>query len=78
MKTWTKPQLIQLLRRSPEEAVLVACKTGATGTGPETYAGACGSTPGLHSPGLGSCGPVAPSGHINAFICASCNAQTLS
>jgi hypothetical protein len=78
MKTWTTPQLIQLLRSTPEEAVLTACKTGQTGTGPETYASACNRMADFNGPGLASCGPVAPSGHINALICSSCSAPTAS
>jgi len=78
MKTWTRPQLIQLLRSSPEEAVLAACKTSQTGTGPRTEATFCNTMAVFGPPGLGSCGPVAPSGHINALICAACSAPTAS
>jgi len=30
-KTWAKPQLIVLVRGKPEESVLLACKTPASG-----------------------------------------------
>jgi hypothetical protein len=30
MKSWEKPKLVVLARSEPEEAVLLACKTGTT------------------------------------------------
>lgn len=30
---WMKPELIEVVRRKPEESVLAACKTAATGGG---------------------------------------------
>ena len=42
-KPWTRPELIVLVRGRPEEAVLVTCKEGFTGskTGPSNGDTAC-------------------------------------
>ena len=39
---WESPQLIALVRGTPEEAVLVACKTFMLAGGPLVGASACG------------------------------------
>jgi hypothetical protein len=39
-KLWQKPQLIVLVRNKPEEAVLLACKNGAS-PGPNSGSGTC-------------------------------------
>jgi hypothetical protein len=43
-KRWITPQLVSLVRGTPEEAVLQNCKDGSNGTGPSVSANACGIT----------------------------------
>ena len=33
-KEWVQPELIVLMRRKPEEGILLACKEGFEGSGP--------------------------------------------
>jgi hypothetical protein len=40
-KKWTKPGLIILEIKKPEEHVLLFCKTGLPGQGPEGFFGTC-------------------------------------
>ena len=40
-RAWSKPELIVLVRRGPEEAVLVACKNALVGSGLATTQGNC-------------------------------------
>ena len=46
--SWSKPELIALVRESPAESVLSMCKTGAGGSGPSgpnDYDGYCYDVP---------------------------------
>jgi hypothetical protein len=83
-RTWTTPQLVELVRGTPEEAVLIACKTaglpgaGLSGTAasPSTAAFGCMQTP---TAPVGSCGPSAPNGSLSAVVaCVSCNTAASS
>jgi hypothetical protein len=40
-KRWEKPLLISLANKTPEEQVLLFCKTGQVGQGPDGYFGTC-------------------------------------
>ena len=44
-KTWSKPELIVLVRGKPEEAVLVACKGFVQTTGDSTSNNSCHTCP---------------------------------
>lgn len=43
-KEYKRPELIVLTRTKPEEHVLLFCKTGEVGQGPDGYFGACTGT----------------------------------
>ena len=72
-KTWLTPQLVELVRGTPEEAVLTTCKSVEAGTNPHGSFSGCRSVPA----GAG-CGPVAPTGHINAITCQPCSGESSS
>ena len=40
-KLWEKPNLVVLIRSRPEESVLVHCKLGYTGGGPDSRVQGC-------------------------------------
>ena len=50
-KVWSTPLLVELVRGAPEEAVLITCKAGLTGSGlgdpasPASTYGTCTTTP---------------------------------
>jgi len=63
--TWNTPELIVIVRRRPEEAVLGNCKTHVIDTGPHTDAGVFGySCMGDNQQGAGSLPACA--GHSNS------------
>ena len=72
-KTWLTPQLVELVRGTPEEAVLTVCKSGELETHPHGGFLGCQNVPAGPS-----CGPVAPTGHINADVCSPCSGQSCS
>ena len=72
--TWSRPQLIQLVRGSPEDAVLTTCKTDLAGQYPSGFYTGCNHL----GDGGPACGPAAPTGHINAFLCQACSAPVSS
>jgi len=43
-KKWDAPQLLVLVRRNPQEAVLTGCKTATTGSGENATADNCSDT----------------------------------
>ncbi len=51
--TWTKPQLITLVRGTPEEAVLIACKLATPGQSAPNFVGTACICP--TGDGAGSC-----------------------
>ena len=71
---WSTPQLVELARSDPQEAVLIACKAAASGTTPHNIAAGC------QNPGSGSpCGPAVPGAGLNAFTrCLTCDALASS
>jgi len=73
MNPWHTPQLVELVRGRPEEALLQICKTASPGAGPTDSDAGCFS-----QAAGGPCGP-SPSGvHLNAIICSVCSATAAS
>ncbi len=72
-KPWNTPQLIELVRGRPEEAILAACKDGGAGVSPFGEWNNCNQ-----SPSFRACGPVAPTAGINAIPCVTCSLLSAS
>ena len=72
--TWSTPQLINLVRGRPEEAMLIACKSAPASSGPDNTFNACAYGRGLSGP----CGPSASGVSLNAILCFQCDTLTAS
>ena len=70
---WSTPQLVELARSDPQEAVLIACKSALVKTGPQTQEAGC-----QHPPSTSPCGPAVAGAHVNANVCFACDSLAAS
>jgi hypothetical protein len=73
-RAWDRPQLIELVRGRPEEAILTSCKDGGQGVSPHGYWNNCNESAATGP----ACGLSGSTASINAYSCVACSTISAS